>query len=114
MHSGPSFLREPGAVRFGFTAVRRSDALAVPSSVAIHDPEPIADSYGDFRAGIRVSGFLEQQVAAFGASAFQAAGLALDMAKIVLASHEDEWAFHFGEGGPISFSSLPEGPPAGG
>ena len=113
MSSGPAFLREPAALRFGFTAVRRSDALAVPSSISIHDPELIANSHGDFRARISVSGFREQQVAAFGACAFQAASLAFDMAKIVLSSHEDEWEFHFGEGGPISFRSLAEGRPAG-
>ncbi|MFY8140324.1 MAG: hypothetical protein ACOVMO_06355 [Caulobacter sp.] len=93
--------------------MRLSDALAVPSSISIHDPELIANSHGDFRARISVSGFREQQVAAFGACAFQAASLAFDMAKIVLSSHEDEWEFHFGEGGPISFLSLAEGRPAG-
>lgn len=113
MSSGPAFLREPAALRFGFTAVRRSDALAVPSSISIHDPELIANSYGDFRAEIRVSGFREQQVAAFGAHAFQAVSLAFDMAEIVLSSHEDEWEFHFSEGGPISFRSPAEGRPAG-
>ena len=106
-------MRGPAALRFGFTAVRRSDALAVPSSISIHDPELIANSYGDFRAEIRVSGFREQQVAAFGAHAFQAVSLAFDMAEIVLSSHEDEWEFHFGEGGPISFRSPAVGRPAG-
>lgn len=101
-------MRESGALRFDFTAVRRSDGHAVQSSISIHDPTLIADSHGDFRAEIRVSGFLEQQATAFGACAFQATDLAFDIAKIVLSSHEDEWAFHFGDGGPISFRSLTE------
>lgn len=99
-------MRESGALRFEFTAVRRSDGHAVQSSISIHDPELIADSYGDFRADIRVVGFLDQQAAAVGACAFQATDLAFDIAKIMLSSQEDEWAFHFGDGGPISFRSL--------
>lgn len=84
----------------------------VRSSISIHDPQLIANSHGDFRARVRVAGFREQQVAAFGASAFQATELAFNIARIVLSSHEDEWEFHFGEGGPISFRSLAEGRPA--
>ena len=109
MQSGSSFLRKSGALQFKFTAVRRSDAHSVSSSVAIYDPKLIENSYGDFRADIRFSGFLEQQLTAFGAYAFQATDLAFDLAKIVLASHEDEWAFHFGGGGPVSFGGPVKG-----
>jgi len=104
MQTGPSVLIDrKDSPTFFFQAVKKFDGVKVASSIEIGMPVPVEGFPDDFVSSIRIAGFTTVHARAMGAFSFQAFDLAMQMAKSILTSYDDEWDFYFSEAGPISF-----------
>ncbi len=95
-------------LRFPFTAVRETDRERVPSCLTIHAPtrmRPASDSRDEHICRVTIEGFEDWDFKAYGAFSFQAAVLAMETARMRLAT--SGWEIYFGDEGP-AFLNWPD------
>jgi len=76
----------------------------VESTIVIGLPE-VLGARNDYTCPININGFHNLSTRVIGATPFQALDLAIALVKIEMNAHADQWAFFFGEDGPVSFAS---------
>ena len=88
--------------RFVFQAVNRRNGARVASAIEIGLPILVEGFSDDFVSSVRITGFVTKDLRAMGAFSFQAFDLAIQMAKAILASYDDEWEFYFSDAGAVT------------
>lgn len=90
-------------MRFSFSAKNRNSGVTQPSELVISDPVENDMGLLGYFCEIRITGFAQLERRIYGATPFQAAKLALQIAAILMSEFEPEWAFCM-DGHEFSFS----------